>query len=135
LHGGVRSSLILRDDISGAYTFRDGPPDGDSFLSEPNPEPDRSAATRSHSFGRRYWRNIARIGVQIASGLHYAHSQGTLHRDIKPANILLDTDGRAWIADFGLAKVLEADNVTHTGDVVGTLRYMAPEQFQGAAHA
>ncbi len=125
----VRSSQILQDEITAAQPLDDR--DSQTLRSPGNTAPATGGA--SHSFGRRYWRNIARIGMQVADGLQYAHSQGTLHRDIKPANILLDTDGTAWIADFGLAKVLEADNVTRTGDVVGTLRYMAPEQFHGAA--
>jgi tetratricopeptide (TPR) repeat protein len=67
----------------------------------------------------------------VASALAYAHSQNILHRDIKPANLLLDATGTVWVADFGLAKVHEPDTVSNTGDVVGTLQYMAPEQFQG----
>jgi serine/threonine protein kinase len=81
----------------------------------------------------RYWRSVAGIGVQVAGALHYAHNQGTLHRDIKPGNLLLDTQGTVWIADFGLAKLAEQDDLTRSGDVVGTLRYMAPEQFEGGA--
>ena len=79
----------------------------------------------------RYWRSVARIGIQVADALEYAHRQGTLHRDIKPANLLLDNRGTVWIADFGLAKLGDPDDLTHTGDMVGTLRYMAPEQFDG----
>src|SRR5262249_26993877 len=51
----------------------------------------------------------------------------------KPSNLLLDTRGTVWVTDFGLAKAATDENVTHTGDVVGTLRYMAPERFQGQA--
>ena len=54
-----------------------------------------------------------------------------MHRDIKPANLLVDGDGTAWITDFGLAKALEQAELTKTGDVLGTLRYMAPEQMRG----
>ena len=82
-------------------------------------------------FGPAYWRSIAAIGLQVADALNYAHAHHTLHRDIKPANLLLDSQGVVWITDFGLAKAMEQDNVTQTGGLVGTLRYMAPEQFSG----
>jgi serine/threonine protein kinase len=84
-----------------------------------------------HGSEPNYFRSVAWIVKQIANALEYAHEQGTLHRDVKPANLLLDTEGGVWVADFGLAKAMENDNVSRTGDVVGTLRYMAPEQFTG----
>jgi len=92
--------------------------------------PANSAAFR---LGHRYWRSVARIGAQAADALHYAHVQGTLHRDVKPANLLLDSHGVVWVADFGLAKAMEQEDVSRTGDIVGTLRYMAPEQFRAGA--
>jgi serine/threonine protein kinase/Flp pilus assembly protein TadD len=83
----------------------------------------------------RYARSVALIGVQVAEALEYAHRQGVLHRDIKPSNLLLDGRGTVWVTDFGLAKGVDSDDLTHTGDVVGTVRYMAPERFEGRCSA
>ena len=74
---------------------------------------------------------MARIGLQVAEALEYAHEQGILHRDIKPSNLLLDAHGNVWVADFGLAKVDADSDLTQTGDIIGTVRYMAPERFAG----
>jgi WD40 repeat protein len=81
-----------------------------------------------------FFRSVAQVGRQAAQGLAHAHSRGIVHRDIKPSNLLLDTDGVVWIADFGLAKA-EDDGLTATGDILGTLRYMAPERFRGQGDA
>jgi serine/threonine protein kinase/WD40 repeat protein len=96
-----------------------------SSLTLPVGEPTRRKARQT------YWQGIARIGVQVADALAYAHVQGIIHRDIKPSNLLLDTHGTVWVTDFGLAKADDQQNLTHTGDILGTLRYMPPEAFGG----
>lgn len=80
-----------------------------------------------------YFQRIANIGVQIADALEYAHQHGVLHRDIKPSNLMLDRSGSVWVMDFGLAKLIEQHDLTVAGEIVGTLRYMAPEQLDGRA--
>ena len=74
---------------------------------------------------------MAGLGKQAAEALQYAHEQGILHRDVKPANLLVDEHGALWITDFGLAKLVGHDDLTASGDVVGTLRYLAPEALRG----
>lgn len=83
----------------------------------------------------QYCRSVARLGIQVAEALSYAHGQGILHRDIKPSNLLLDAAGSVWVTDFGLAKAQSAEDLTLTGDLVGTLRYVAPERLNGQSDA
>ena len=95
-------------------TARDGPPPRDADL----------------------YRRLAEVSRQVAEALDYAHGQGVLHRDVKPSNILIDSNGHAWVTDFGLAKLAgEGEELTATGDLIGTLRYMAPERLQGQGDA
>ncbi len=81
-----------------------------------------------------YHDSVARIGQQVASALAYSHARGVIHRDIKPSNLLLDDSGVVWVTDFGLAKT-DDEGLTHPGDILGTIRYMAPERFRGEADA
>jgi serine/threonine protein kinase/tetratricopeptide (TPR) repeat protein len=77
------------------------------------------------------YRTAARLIADAAKALDYAHNQGVVHRDIKPANLLVDEDLQVFVADFGLARLESGENITLTGDMLGTLRYMSPEQANG----
>ncbi|HKH26276.1 MAG TPA: protein kinase [Acidimicrobiia bacterium] len=76
-------------------------------------------------------REAVDISSQVADALEHAHRQGLVHRDIKPANVLVQSDGRVKVTDFGIAKAAGGDDLTRTGTVVGTARYLAPEQVNG----
>ena len=95
----------------------------------------RGSGSASSSFAGQpesiYFREVARLGAQVADALDYAHRQGVIHRDIKPSNLLLDAQGNVWVTDFGLAKLVEGDELSQSHDLVGTLRFMAPERFRG----
>ncbi|WP_051773288.1 serine/threonine-protein kinase [Saccharothrix sp. NRRL B-16314] len=74
---------------------------------------------------------VRRLGAELAEALAYVHAQGVVHRDVKPSNILLDDQGRPYLADFGLAHLPGATRLTRTGQMVGTAAYLAPEQVRG----
>jgi|GEM_PF-3463044 len=108
------------------------PPDDHSVSTSTEPVPPIETGTHgsasSTTRGRGYFRNVARLGQQVAEALDHAHTRGILHRDIKPGNLILDGQSNVWVTDFGLAQVQGVHHLTMTGDVLGTLRYMSPEQ-------
>ena len=90
--------------------------------------PRAAASTERPKHDRAYFRRVAELGIQAAEALDHAHGLGIVHRDVKPANLMVDGRGNLWVTDFGLAHIQSDARLTMTGDLVGTLRYMSPEQ-------
>ncbi len=95
---------------------------------EPDTRTDAAAATEVMPRDAAYFRRVAEWGIQAADALEHAHSRGIVHRDVKPANLIVDHWGKLWVTDFGLARTAADAGLTMTGDLLGTLRYMSPEQ-------
>lgn len=92
---------------------------------------DSAFSTRVSTHSRTYCHSVARLMLQAADAVDHAHQLGVIHRDVKPSNLLLDRSGKLWITDFGLARIQSDSGVTISGDIVGTIRYMSPEQAAG----
>jgi len=75
--------------------------------------------------------DVIRIGTQVAAALEAAHRAGLVHRDVKPPNVLVPKTGPVKVTDFGIAKASGSDDLMRTGTVMGTARYLAPEQVSG----
>ena len=130
-------SVSARQLVSGAWARREvRHADPNATILTPRPPGPAVASTQNvaalsteHSHRTpAYFRTISQLGVQAAEALEHAHQFGVIHRDVKPANLLLDARGHLWITDFGLAQIQSDARLTMTGDLIGTLRYMSPEQ-------
>jgi len=110
---------------------------GSAPTTSQRPPPDTEPALRSQGSTEpshvnvEFRRNVARLGIQATEALDHAHEMGVVHRDIKPSNLIVDAGGHLWVTDFGLAMTHADAGLTMTGDVLGTLRYMSPEQAAG----
>lgn len=82
---------------------------------------------------KQYYQSVAILMRDAAYAIDYAHGMGTIHRDVKPSNLLMDRSGKVWVTDFGLAKIDTDTKITQAGDLLGTLRYCAPEQLEGVS--
>jgi serine/threonine protein kinase len=136
-HGAFAPAEATSTDALPPTVTEAGPTPASATRSDPGaPSSPSNALLRSSAPAHsnwRYARTVARLGAQAAEALDYAAQQGVLHRDVKPSNLLLDIHGTLWVTDFGLAKLADHEDLTRTGDLLGTLRYMAPERFRGQA--
>src|SRR5207302_1697293 len=128
-----------REEATGPYHPATSPPRQLAPLADDATPPVAALSSERSATGAAYFRTVAALTVQAAEALQHAHQMGVVHRDIKPANLLVDVRGDLWITDFGLARLSSwatpsgeaVQNMTGTGDLLGTLRYMSPEQAAG----
>jgi len=126
---GQSLASLIEQQRTGASNPATALPTTDSKAGPANATVSAAAATTGRTpYDAAYFRRAAEWGIQAAEALEHAHSVGIVHRDIKPANLMIDGNGSLWVTDFGLARTAADAGITMTGDVLGTLRYMSPEQ-------
>ncbi len=127
LRGGGSNPLL---DVAMTQTAGEAPaPARDSPSAESTTSLGGTSLSDGSSGSRRWFETVARLVADVADALHYAHGRGVVHRDIKPANLLLASDGRLCVTDFGLAQVAQEPGMTVSGSFLGTPAYMSPEQI------
>jgi serine/threonine protein kinase len=115
---------------NGPYGNEEVPPSAPTVGEAPT-QAITAMSTERSTKSARFYRRVAELGIRAAEALEHAHQEGVVHRDIKPANLLVDVRGNLWITDFGLALFHSDAGLTMTGELLGTLRYMSPEQAMG----
>jgi serine/threonine protein kinase/WD40 repeat protein len=126
---GPTPASLAHDLLTGSFPAAPAASDTTTGATDATPAPSSPVS------GTPYIREVARLALQAAEALACAHGQGIVHRDVKPSNLMLDAAGHLWMTDFGLAKAEDADELTSPGELVGTLRYLAPERFAGRCDA
>jgi serine/threonine protein kinase/tetratricopeptide (TPR) repeat protein len=130
--GGRRSSP---DDPTGdPDSFASSASHGPEVLKDTGIANGTSVTTANNGQEKDWIRSVVALAIQAAEAVEHAHRMGIVHRDIKPSNLLVDSEQHLWVADFGLAMVEAESNLTATGSMIGTLRYMSPEQMRGDRH-
>ena len=123
--GHIIGALSERQQVSPALEIRNETGTADGQTDQPSGQSARKGLKHDS------WKAFARIGLQVAQALRHAHRKGVLHNDVKPGNLLIDAAGKVFVTDFGLAEPLNPESSEVDESVNGTLRYMAPERFQG----
>jgi serine/threonine protein kinase len=137
IEGRTLAEIIRRPDTATGADTHDSVSRPDDSDDRPRAERDTVRLTQTQHYTLRtesdseLFRAVARLGIQAAAALEHAHAHGVIHRDIKPSNVMVGDQGHAWVTDFGLAHIEAEPSLTLTGDLVGTLRYMSPEQAAG----
>ena len=129
LEQAIGELRVVASNLAGRTTKVDGVANGSTAAMYNDPGSRRSLPRSIQH--NDFFNMVARLGIEAAEALHHAHEHGIVHRDVKPSNLLLDEQGKLWVTDFGLARMQNDNGMTLTGDVVGTLRYMSPEQASG----
>jgi serine/threonine protein kinase/DNA-binding beta-propeller fold protein YncE len=127
IDGRTLADVIAQQRREGVQQLPTGP-EPEAAAAAATTAPPAAQATSAAPRDAASFRRAAEWGIEAAEALDCAHALGVVHRDVKPGNLLVDAGGRLWVTDFGLAQVQSDARLTMTGDLVGTLRYMSPEQ-------